>query len=200
MISFSNEMSIMADHLGEIDTAQAFRILHLDKRWSGCDVTSYIYPGCGYGGYCLPKDTNALYAVSKSVGFDAKILSQVIQTNDHMPMFIADRIEKASGYRTTCKIGMLGLSFKPGSDDVREAPSAKIIAELYRRGYQNFICYDPVANAAFASYYGFHVQYMDTLSDMIRDAELLVIATAWEEFRSVPSMTDKPLIDCRYML
>ena len=60
LISYSNEMSVMADTVGDIDVAGAFRILHMDKRWGGCSMTSYVYPGCGYGGYCLPKDTNAI--------------------------------------------------------------------------------------------------------------------------------------------
>ncbi|MBO7497819.1 MAG: UDP-glucose/GDP-mannose dehydrogenase family protein, partial [Bacteroidaceae bacterium] len=66
LISYSNEMSVIADTIGGIDVAEAFRILHMDKRWGGATMASYVYPGCGYGGYCLPKDTNALYAVSRT--------------------------------------------------------------------------------------------------------------------------------------
>lgn len=131
LISYSNEMSMIADTIGGIDIAKAFHILHMDKRWSGqpAAMSTYVYPGCGYGGYCLPKDTNALYAVSKSAGFDAQILHNVIATNDRMPQFIADRIERHIGPDKTQTIGILGLSFKPGSDDVRDTPAAKIIRE-----------------------------------------------------------------------
>ena len=96
LISYSNEMSMVADTIGGIDVAKAFRILHMDKRWGGATMASYVYPGCGYGGYCLPKDTNALYAVSRSAGFDAQILHHVIDTNDHMPEFIAQKIIRAT--------------------------------------------------------------------------------------------------------
>ena len=67
LISYSNEMSMVADTIGDIDVAEAFRILHMDKRWGGAAMASYCYPGCGYGGYCLPKHTNALYAVARTL-------------------------------------------------------------------------------------------------------------------------------------
>ena len=145
LISYSNEMSIVADTIGGIDTAEAFRILHMDKRWGGATMASYVYPGCGYGGYCLPKDTNALYAVSRTAGFDAQILHHVIDTNDNMPTFIAQKIIRAIGDDKQQRIGILGLSFKPGSDDVRDTPSAKIIQALLDAGYHNICGYDPVA-------------------------------------------------------
>ena len=79
LISFANEMSMVADNFGDIDVANAFRILHLDKRLKDSGIASYIYPGCGYGGYCLPKDTNAIYALSKSKGFTPEILENTIK-------------------------------------------------------------------------------------------------------------------------
>lgn len=200
LISYSNEMSVIADTIGEIDVANAFRILHMDKRWGGCNMTSYVYPGCGYGGYCLPKDTNALYAVTKTAGFDAQILKNVIATNDNMPKFIADRIEKAAGNDKSTKIGILGLSFKPESDDTRDAPSAKIIRELNERGYKNIIGYDPVAMPEFRAYYKFDYTCADSCSDCIEKSDILVIATAWKEFADLPQMTNKTIVDCRYML
>ncbi len=222
LISYSNEMSVVADTIGEIDVAQAFKILHMDKRWGGCNMASYVYPGCGYGGYCLPKDTNALYAVTRSSGFDAKILKNVIDTNDNMPDFIADRIVRraeelfnsdktiqlkrkmASGGSDVdakrMKIGILGLSFKPGSDDVRDAPSAKIIKALIARGYSNLSGYDPVANEEFKTHYNLPVNYCDTLNEIIEESDLLVIATAWPEFKEVCAKQPKSVVDCRYML
>lgn len=200
LISYSNEMSVIADTIGGIDVAMAFRILHMDKRWGGCDMASYAYPGCGYGGYCLPKDTNALYAVSKTAGFEAQILKNVIHTNDSMPMFIASRIARAANGDRTTRIGILGLSFKPGSDDVRDAPSAKIIRQLIADGFVSICGYDPVANAEFQSHYDMQMAYCNSVEEIIKSSDILVIATAWPEFKSVPSKTDKPVVDCRYML
>lgn len=200
LISYSNEMSVIADTIGEIDVAQAFRILHMDKRWGNCNMKTYAYPGCGYGGYCLPKDTNALYAVTKSAGFDAQILKNVIATNDNMPKFIVNRIEKAANNNKQTAIGILGLSFKPGSDDTRDAPSAKIIRELNNRGYNNITAYDPVAECEFQQYYKFNYSVAEKLDECINKSELLVIATAWDEFSNIRKLTKKTVVDCRYML
>ncbi len=201
LISYSNEMSVVADTIGGIDIAQAFRILHLDKRWGGCDMTSYVYPGCGYGGYCLPKDTNALYSVTKTAGFDAKILKNVIDTNDAMPRYIVNRIQKAIGISNkSLKIGILGLSFKPNSDDVRDAPSAKIIAKLIESGYNDILGYDPVANDEFKAHYPLKMSYYADYAKLLEDADVLVIATAWPEFKDIRQRTDKPVVDCRFML
>ena len=200
LISYSNEMSMVADTIGNIDVAQAFRILHEDKRWGGAQMASYVYPGCGYGGYCLPKDTNALYAVSRTAGFDAQILHHVIDTNDRMPEFIASKIARAIGDDRSQVIGMLGLSFKPGSDDVRDTPSAKIIRALLDAGYKHVIAYDPVAIDEFAHRYDLSVKYVRSYEALLQQADSLVITTAWPEFADVRQRTDKPVVDCRYML
>ncbi len=89
MISYSNEMARIADSIGNIETAEAFRILHMDRRWDGCQMTSYVYPGCGYGGYCLPKDTNALLARARETGCEPAILREVISVNDNIAKYIA---------------------------------------------------------------------------------------------------------------
>lgn len=200
LISYANEMSIIADTIGGINVAEAFRILHMDKRWGGCNMSSYVYPGCGYGGYCLPKDTNALYAVTKEAGFDAQILKNVISTNESMPAFITDRIEKATDYNKDIVIGVLGLSFKPGSDDTRDAPSAKIIRELNNRGYKNIVGYDPVAMPEFQTYYKLEYSCAENCQSCIDKSDILVIATAWPEFKKLREITDKPIVDCRYFL
>lgn len=200
LISYSNEMSVVADTIGGIDIAEAFHILHMDKRWGGATMASYVYPGCGYGGYCLPKDTNALYAVTKTAGFDAQILKNVIATNDHMPQFIADKIERHIGKDKSQTIAILGLSFKPGSDDVRDTPSAKIVRELNKRGYKNLIGYDPVAVDEFKQKYAYlEMAYTKSLDEAVSKADTLVITTAWQEFKDIDKKSGKPVVDCRYM-
>jgi len=201
LISYSNEMSLVADAIGGIDVAEAFRILHMDKRWGGATMASYVYPGCGYGGYCLPKDTNALYAVSRTAGFDAQILHNVIATNDNMPEFMAEKIIRAAGPDKSQTIGILGLSFKPGSDDVRDTPSAKVIRALLDKGYSHICGYDPVANAEFQRVYNMPIDYADSYDELLRKAQILVITTAWPEFANVRELADgRPIVDCRYML
>ena len=112
---------------------------------------------------------------------------------------MAKRIER--NIRKTDCIGVLGLSFKPGSDDVRDTPAAKVIRELAADGYGNIAAYDPVAEEEFRKHYeDIEIEYCSGLDSVIAKADELVILTAWEEFRKVPAITDKPVIDCRYML
>jgi UDPglucose 6-dehydrogenase len=203
LISYSNEMANAAHTIGDVDIPQAFKILHLDGRWSGgdgkpCKMTDYVYPGCGYGGYCLPKDTNAFYSLMKGLGFEARILENVIRVNDGMPSAAAERITRNLDKTET--IGILGLSFKPESDDVRESPSAKIIAEILKKGYRNIIAYDPFAEQKFKESYGLPVSYADSVPEVVEKSGVLAVVTAWNEFRNITAITQKPVVDCRYML
>ncbi len=214
LISYSNEMAQAAETFGGIEVAEAFRILHMDKRWNGCNMTSYVYPGCGYGGYCLPKDTSAFYAQALEKGFEASILNQVIKTNTERPKRIAEKIarhltdlprqsnsgktERGQIYGT---VGILGLSFKPGSDDVRDTSAMKIIGQLNKLGCENIIGYDPIAAEEFRRRYpDAGICYADSMQEIYDKADILAIVTAWEEFRDVPTLGDKKIIDCRYML
>lgn len=200
MISYSNEMTKIADAIGGIQIKKAFNILHLDKRWGGCNMTSYVFPGCGYGGYCLPKDTQAMYEKAVSKGYEPKILENVIRVNNIMPKFMADKIIKIANKTDT--IGMLGLSFKPGSDDVRDSSTAKIIRILLDEGYNNIVAYDPIANKPFAKEYKFNeVNYCNSIKSLCDKADILVLATAWDEFRDIDKKyPSKKIIDCRYFL
>lgn len=201
LISFANEMSLAADAIGNIDIAQAFRILHMDKRWQDGSIRNYFYPGCGYGGYCLPKDTNAFYAVTKAAGYDGQILKNVIATNNDMPKKTAERIVSIAGNNTKQCIGILGLAFNAGSDDVRDTPSAKIIQELNKAGYENIMAYDPVANDTFKKAYpNLQCKYVEDMDIVLFEANTLAIITAWEEFKEIKKRTVKPIVDCRYML
>lgn len=200
LISYANEMSMAADAIGNIDIAKAFRILHEDKRWQTGNIRSYFYPGCGYGGYCLPKDTNAFYANAKNAGFEGQILKNVIKVNDSMPEKVAKRIIQAAEGDVNKKIGILGLSFNPGSDDVRDTPSAKIIKELNKAGFKNIICYDPVAIDGFKNSYKLECSFEEKKEKVLAKADILAITTAWPEFATIKEETDKPIVDCRYML
>lgn len=200
LISYANEMSMAADAIGGIDVANAFRILHMDKRWQTGSIRSYFYPGCGYGGYCLPKDTNAFYAREKDAGFDGQMLKHIIAINDGMPDVAARRIIRTTGEDKSICIGILGLSFNPGSDDVRDTPSAKIIRTLNEAGYRNIIAYDPVAMDEFQDQYRLDCRCVDTYEELLEQAGTLAVITAWPQFRDVKNRTNSPVVDCRYML
>ncbi|MDB5263111.1 MAG: UDP-glucose/GDP-mannose dehydrogenase family protein [Adhaeribacter sp.] len=199
LISFSNEMAMIAEHIGNIDVPGAFKILHQDKRWSGqpAAMASYVYPGCGYGGYCLPKDTAALSSIAQENGFMPKILEGNLQINEEIKDFVADKI--AAAVPTTSKIGILGLSFKSGSDDVRLSPSKFIIEKLLAKGYTDILAYDPMANEVFAKEYGLPITYIDTLAELVAQADELVLLTNWAEFKQNKALiTSKRLFDFRY--
>lgn len=199
MISYSNEMAQVADIIGGINVADAFHILHMDKRWNNCDMTGYVYPGCGYGGYCLPKDTCALLAQAKAKGYEPQILKQVIETNESRPKSIAKKI--SNGLDKQAIIGVLGLSFKPDSDDVRDTAAYKIIKELNGMGYRKIIAYDPAAIEEFQKHYNdIDVEYRKSVDEVYSEAHVIAIVTAWEEFRKIKNLGNKPIIDCRYML
>jgi UDPglucose 6-dehydrogenase len=197
LISYSNEMANAAYEIGGIDIAEAFKIFHMDKRWGNGSMTSYVYPGCGYGGYCLPKDTNAFYAMMKGYNIDMPILGATIRTNESMPDIVCERI--TNRLDKSARIGILGLSFKPGSDDVRDTPAAKIIEGLLKREYTNICAYDPIATENFSCHYGFPIEYKASMEDVSGEADILVILTAWDEFMSIGKYS-KQVIDCRYML
>ena len=202
MISFANETAKIGTAIGGIQIPEAFRILHEDRRWSMNAMKSYVYPGCGFGGYCLPKDIAALAARGKEAGCATPLLDQVTQVNHEMPAFHAGRILAEIRKQKAAVLGILGLSFKPGSDDVRDTPAAKVIRILQDSGEKiSIIAYDPAAGGEFArAYPELQVKYASSAGEVIRESDLLAILTAWPDFTHLKSKTGKTVIDCRYCL
>lgn len=201
LISFANEQSMIAHSVGDINIAKAFKILHEDKRWYGqpAGMTSYVYPGCGFGGYCLPKDTNALVKLAEAKGYHSAVLENVLKVNSEIKDFHIDRITAATS--STDAIGILGLSFKPESDDVRDSPSKHIIEKLQAKGYQSIFAYDPIANAEFKKHYGLAIQYCDSMEQVLEKCKSIVILTGWKEFKSKSELLqNKQVFDLRYIL
>ena len=201
LISFANETSMVADAIGGIDVKAAFQTLHLDRRWSGdpAKMTSYLYPGCGFGGYCLPKDIAALLHAARAAGVKADVLRGVISANDAIARHFVRKIVRATKARTC--IGILGLSFKPGSDDVRETPAARIIELLLKHGRKNIVAFDPMANESYRRAYHHPIKYADSLAKAVKQAEVVVVLTAWPEFRAAKKQfAGKPVFDGRYCL
>ena len=201
LISYSNEMSMVADAIGGIDIKTAFKIFQEDKRWFGspANMQTYAYPGCGFGGYCLPKDTLALYQKAKENNYDAKIIDNILEMNTKIKTFWVNKIKKS--VKKEDIITILGLSFKPNSDDVRQTPSLDIIKLLLENGYKNIIAYDPLANDIFDKTYNLPIKYANSLEDAIKNSSHLVIATAWEEFKEKKDLfKNKNVYDMRYIL
>ena len=196
MISYSNEMAGAADQIRDVEIGRAFHILHKDRRWEQNMMSSYVYPGCGYGGYCLPKDTQAMWYAGTQAGADMPILQSVIRTNQDMPERICERILKESKPGET--VGILGLAFKPFTDDVRDTPAARIIACLKRRGVISVMAYDPLAEEEFLKHYPeLQVTCPGSLDAMLENCDRLAIVTAWPEFEALSVREN--VWDFRYM-
>ncbi len=200
LISFANEQSMIAHSVGDINISSAFRILHQDKRWTGspAGMTSYVYPGCGYGGYCLPKDTSALVSQAAQKGYKAAVLENVINVNNQIKDFHIKRITDSVSKDE--KIGILGLSFKPNSDDVRDTPAAHIISKLLAAGFKNIIAYDPLAIHEFKTAYKFDITYAKDLKEVLDATQTVVILTGWSEFKEKGNdIKKKKVFDLRYI-
>ena len=180
-ISFMNELSNVADLLGAD--------IELVRQGIGSDPRigySFIYPGCGYGGSCFPKDVQALHRTAKQHGYDARILAAVEAVNQDQKSVLLAKIEQHFGADLSGKtFAIWGLAFKPNTDDMREAPSGVIIDGLLARGAR-VKAYDPVANDAAASIYQSQdaVTLVDGLYDATEAADALILVTEWRAFRS----------------
>ena len=199
LISFSNEMSVIARKIGGIDIPEAFRLLHMDKRFYGepSGIISYIYPGCGYGGYCLPKDTLALSFVSRQYGFNPVLIDANLAINDNIMGILLEDFFKL-GYEKSVPIGILGLAFKPESDDVRSTPALHCIQKLLDNGYTNIMVHDPKAMENFRrTYHELNVQFIANAVDMINTAKVVFIVTARSNFSEL-DFSGKEVFDLRY--
>ena len=214
MISFSNEIGNLCQDLGGIDVADVMKGVHLDKRLSPLlpngerivpSFLTYLKAGCGFGGSCFPKDVMALQAHGTKIGTPMRILEAVMTVNRLQPAKILVLLKKHFPSLNNVSVAVLGLSFKPGTDDIRESPSILIIKELLALGAK-VKAYDPVA--ASNPLNGFThsgIVISENLEQAINGVQAIVVATQWEEFSKLPlflsDMDPKPvLIDGRRML
>ena len=181
-ISFINEIANICEKVGA-DANQVRLGIGADQRIG----YSFIYPGVGYGGSCFPKDVKALTKIAKENGYTAQLMTAVEEVNDAQKFVIAQKIVTRFGEDLTgFTFGIWGLAFKPGTDDMREAPSIYVIKELLKRGAK-IKAYDPKAINEAKEHYlkGFqNIQYFDSKYEVLKNSEALVLLTEWKEFRS----------------
>jgi len=181
-ISFMNEIANICEKVGA-DANQVRIGIGSDQRIG----YSFIYPGAGYGGACFPKDLKALSKIAKENGYTAKLITAVEEVNDAQKIVIAQKIVNRFGENLTgFSFGIWGLAFKPGTDDMREAPAIYVIKELVDRGAE-IKAYDPKAiiEAKECYLHGVkNVTYVDSKYDVLKDSDALVLLTEWKEFRS----------------
>lgn len=180
-ISFMNELSRLAEKVGAD--------IELVRQGIGSDPrigTQFLYAGCGYGGSCFPKDVKALIRSASEAGQSLELLSAVESVNERQKQVLGDKILARFGTELSGKrIALWGLAFKPGTDDMREAPSRVLIARLIAAGAE-VTAYDPVAMAearrAMPGQAG--LRYADSAVAALEGADALAIVTEWKEFRS----------------
>lgn len=178
-ISFINEIANIADRTGAnvVDVAHA---IGLDSRIG----PSFLQAGIGYGGSCFPKDVSALRQIAGSIGYDFKLLSAVIEVNNHQRDWFLKKIQDKLGVIKGRRIAVWGLAFKAGTDDIRESASIDIVRRLFSLGAE-VVVYDPKAMESAKRVLPDTIQFAPTAIDAADGAEALVVLTEWPEFRDV---------------
>ncbi len=177
-ITFINEIANLCDAIG-CDVHDVARGIGMDNRIG----RKFLHPGPGYGGSCFPKDTRALTTVADKFGVETRIVDAVIEANERQRDAMIPKIEKLMGSLTGKTIGVLGLSFKPETDDMRESPAIEIINGLIARGAR-IKAFDPVAMSE-ARHFLPDIDYAFDEYDAINGADALVIVTEWNQFRAL---------------
>ncbi len=179
-ISFINEMANICDTVGA-DIKVVSMALGMDYRIS----PRFLNPGVGYGGSCFPKDVKALIATAKQNGYTAKLFEEVDAVNEQQKKRVIQKIQKAFSNNLRGRtFTLLGLSFKPKTSDMREAPSIIIINELLVAGAK-VNAYDPVAAEEAKKIYGEKISYCESVEEAVKGSSAIIVATEWDEFRSI---------------
>ncbi|MEA5451384.1 UDP-glucose/GDP-mannose dehydrogenase family protein [Leptolyngbya sp. CCNP1308] len=214
MISFANEIGNLCAAVGGVDVMEVTKGVHLDKRLtpilpSGERIvptfTTYIEAGCGFGGSCFPKDVKALNAYGAKKGMPMQLLNAVIDVNAVQYKQVMTRLAKHFPNLDAVRVAVLGLAFKPGTDDMRESPAIPIVQELLA-GSAKVKAFDPVAtHEAQKIFENQPIQYCDTLAETVQDVDVVLLLTRWNDFKALPELlagvANPPLvIDGRRML
>jgi UDPglucose 6-dehydrogenase len=178
-ITFMNEIAQLCERMGA-DVDMIRRGLGSDERIG----KRFLFPGIGYGGSCFPKDVQALVKSSNDIGYEFKMLKAVIDVNETQKLHLVSRIKKYFDNNLKGKhFALWGLSFKPNTDDIREAPALFMIDALLNEG-SSLCVFDPEAMQNVKNLLGDKVTYADSQYDALKNADALIIATEWNEFRT----------------
>jgi UDPglucose 6-dehydrogenase len=177
-ISFINEIANLCEKIG-CDVHDVAKAMGMDKRIG----SKFLHPGPGFGGSCFPKDTRALASVAQQFGSESLIVDAVIEVNRRQREAMLPKIEQLIGSVSGKTIAVLGLAFKPETNDIREAPAQEIIQGLLVRG-ATIRAYDPVAMEETAKVIS-NIQYAEDEYEAVKNADALVIVTEWNQFRAL---------------
>lgn len=214
LISSVNEYSNIAKEIGEIDFNQVMHGVYLDNRWSPLladgnklfpKIIDYLKPGCGYGGSCFPKDVKAFSTIAKQTSVEPKIIDAVIEVNNDQPNRVVEMLKNKVKNLSDKRVLILGLAFKPETDDVRESVSLKII-NLLSDKVLSLSAHDPVAikNTKKIINPLININYVDDWKIAIDKADIIIIATNWNDYKLIDqlefSLSDKVIFDTRSLL
>ncbi len=198
-ISFINEIANLCNKVGaDVDTVAL--ALGLDKRIS----PEFLKPGIGYGGSCFPKDTIGLISIGEKYDCPFEIVKSTVSVNNKQRLIPVDILLSEYGDIKNKTITLLGLTFKSGTDDIRESPSLYIMEELLKKGAK-INSYDPMASDEIKDIYP-DINYFDNMNDSVLGSECIIICTDWEEFKDIDldflkdNMKECFIIDGRNML
>ena len=187
-ISFINEIANLCEEVGA-DVHHVSKAMGLDGRIS----PKFLHPGPGYGGSCFPKDTRALAYLGKENDVSLKVINSVIETNDNQKIKIFEKIKSLCDEILEKKtVSLLGLSFKPETDDIRESPAKTIIPLLVENGASVNV-YDPVAMDNFKKEFP-NINYFSSWKDCVLNTDICIILTDWNEFRGIDLKELKKLL------
>ena len=199
MISFSNEIANICEKVKNTDVTEILNCIHLDKRISPNvknknqfpEITNYLRAGGGFGGSCLPKDTNALKFFSKQNNVNVPLLDSVIGINNDRTKIITNKIKQV--LKKKKRIILVGITFKKGTDDLRDSPSLKLLKELLKLNYKIEI-YDEMYKKKPKSYIFKNCKFINNLQDSAKRTDCIVIATETEVFNNLNINSSKKII------
>ncbi|MCM1319754.1 MAG: UDP-glucose/GDP-mannose dehydrogenase family protein [Muribaculaceae bacterium] len=177
-ISFMNEIANLCDLVGAN--------VNMVRKGIGSDHrigTKFLYPGCGYGGSCFPKDVKAIIHTARQKGYEMRVLTAVEEVNKHQKLILFDKLKKHfNGELAGKRVALWGLAFKPETDDMREAPSLELISAMLEAGMKIRV-YDPIAMDECRRRVGDKVEYARDIYDAALEADAVMLVTEWKEFR-----------------
>ena len=177
-ISYINEISSLCEALGA-DVNIVAKAMGKDGRIS----PKFLHAGPGYGGSCFPKDTLALAFLAEKKNINVRTVKAAIETNNYQKKRMITKLQKLTGNFSGLTIGILGLAFKPQTDDVRESAALEMVGALVKEG-ANVKAYDPKANSAFAEYFP-QITYCQSWKETVKDTDAVALMTEWNEFRTI---------------
>lgn len=186
-ITFINEIANICEKVGA-DVVKVAKGIGLDHRISD----KFLRAGIGFGGACFPKDTKAIVKIGERLGYDFKVVRSVIEVNELQKLRPIEKLKQALGDINGKTIGILGLAFKPGTDDMREAPSIEIINKIQELGGK-IKAYDPVAVKTAKGILK-DVQYCKDTYETVKDTDAVILVTEWDEFRNISLEKVKDLV------